>query len=274
MQEVCISYGKNQPMLIVGRILSLRDSKDAIEQLYGDEILKCFPNYEAFWLEFIGNPKAKQVGAYEYMFPSSMAPSERNEILRGYERIQMVHYSLFCHFAGAHFQLKELENTENIKNAVERYFRQLEHYETAYVHLGSAFYMLKSLWKKVLKLQRYPTKFRELEKFLTLKGEKELAKRMDEVEDTVKIRRDQAVHYGRMSTLPCKGKFYVPLEPHRDMKWSEAQEIEEWMDSIVSLRQDLTKTENVINALHQILISEYEEFISQKNIQIDYGEHK
>jgi len=256
---------------IEGEILSLQDSKDSIEQLYGNVILKYFPNYEIFWLKFIGNPKAKGVRAYTYVFPSSMNLEEQYKILRGYERIQMVHYSLFCHLAGAHFQLKELQNTENIQDKKERYFRHWESYETAYVHLGSVFYMLQSLWKIGLKLRRYPTKFRELKHYLTLKGMGELVKRIDDVETIVKIRRDQAVHYGRMLAFPHKGRFYVPLEVYRDMKWSEANKIKKWIGSIASLREDLIETEKLINDLHQILISEYEGFITQKGIQIDYG---
>lgn len=255
-------------------MLSLKDSKDIIEQLYGNDILKYFPNYEIFWLKFIGNPNAKQVEPYKYVFPSDMSLEEKREILGEYERIQMIHYSLFCHLAGAHFQLKELETIEKIQDFKERYFSHWEHYEVGYIHLGSVFYLFKSLWNIILKLKKYPGRFRGLKRYLTSTRKNELGKSLDEVETIVKIRRDQAVHYGRIFTFLHKGKFYVPLKVHRDMKWSEANKIEEWIETIVSLREDIIETEKLINDLHQILISEYEDFTIKKGIQIDYGGEK
>lgn len=254
--------------------MSLQDSKDAIEQLYGDDILKYFPNYEKFWRKFIGNPNAERIEPYNYVFPSGMDPEEKDRILREYERVQMVHYSLFCHLAGAHFQLKELENTENIEDPKVRYFRHWEHYEVGYVHLGSVFYMLESLWNIVLKLKGYPESLRELKAYLKSKGRNELVKGLDEVKTALKIRRDQAVHYGRMFARSHEGKFYVPLKVYRDMKWSESNETTEWIGTVVKLREDIIETEKLIDALHEALINEYEGFVTQKNIQINGGENK
>lgn len=254
--------------------MSLQDSKDAIEQLYGNVVLRYFPNYEKFWAKFIGNPNAERVEPYRYVFPSGMNVKEKDRIFKGYERVQMVHYSLFCHLAGAHFQLKELENTENIQDPKERYFKHWEHYEVGYMHLGSAFYMLESLWKTILKLKGYPKKLRELKQYLISKEQNEFVKRLDEVKTSVKIRRDQAVHYGRMFTRSHKGRFYVPLEVHRDMKWSERIETAEWIKTDVKLREDIIETEKLIDALHDFLISEYEGFVIQKDIQINRGENR
>ena len=254
--------------------MSLQDSKDPVEQLYGNDVLKYFPNYEIFWVEFIGNPTAKRAEPYKYMFPPDMRSHEKDRILREYERIQMVHYSLFCHLAGAHFQLEELENTENIQEPKEKYFRHWEHYEAGYTHLGSVFYMLESLWKIVLKLKRYPERFRELRQYLILKEENELVKRLDELEIGVKIRRDQAVHYGRMFAWLYKDKFHVPLKVYRDMKWSESMKTTEWVRTNIRLSEDIIETEKLINDFHTFLIREYKDFIDEKNIQINYGERK
>jgi hypothetical protein len=257
-----------------GKTLSLQNSKDAIEQLYGNDILKHFPNYEVFWEKFIGNPNAEQIEPYRYTLPPNVDSNEKNRILREYERVQMVHYSLFCHLAGAHFQLKELENTKNIQDPKERFFRHWEHYEVGYMHLGSVFYMLESLWKIVLKLKGYPKGFREVEAYLGSKGKNKLIKRLDEVKNVVKIRRDQAVHYGRMFARPHKGRFYVPLKVHKDMKWSEVNKTTKWIETVVKLREDIIETEKLVNALHEILISEYEDFIISKKIRINRDECK
>ena len=254
--------------------MSLKDSKDAIEQLYGSVILKYFPNYEVFWEKFIGNPNAERIEPYRYVFPSSIDSNEKNRILREYERVQMVHYSLFCHLAGAHFQLKELQNTGKIQDTKERYFRHWEHYEVGYMHLGSVFYMFEALWKIVLKLKGYPENFRKLQAYLGLKGKNGLIKKLDEVATVVRVRRDQAVHYGRMFARSRKGRFYVPFKVHRDMNWSEMHACTQWIPTVVILRQDIVETKKLINVLHEILIREYEDFINQKDIQIDYSEDK
>ena len=248
--------------------MSLKESKDAIEQLYGVVVLEHFPNYEKFWVNFIGNPSAERIEPYRYEFPSDFNSIEKSKILEGYERVQMVHYALLCHLAGAHFQLKELEDTYKIEDLRERYFRHWEHYETGYLHLGSAFYMLRALWRIVLKLRGFPDKFRDLEKYLESKKKDELIQRLEKVENIVKIRRDQAVHYGRMASLPYKGKFYVPFKVHRDMKWSDMKETGELVETVANLREDTIETEKLTNDLHEVLLSEYERLIVEKNIKI------
>lgn len=259
-----------QLIRVMGEILSLQDSKDPLEQLYGNTILKNFPNYERFWVKFIGDPKAERSEPYEYVFPSNME-TEKESIVKEYERIQMVHYSLFCHLAGAHFQLRELENALDIKDRMEKHFRHWEHFEVGYVHLGSVFYMLESLWRIVLKLNKYPSDFRHIDAYLKLKGKDGLISRIEEVKTSLTIRRDQAVHYGRMFAWSDTDRFYVPLKVHRDMKWSNGNKITGWIPTDTILGDDILETEKLINALHGILIGEYEDFIIKKGIEIKSG---
>jgi hypothetical protein len=248
--------------------MSLKDSKDPLERLYGDVILGCFPNYEVFWLKFIGNPR--EVGPYKYSFPLGFDEGEKKEILDAYEMIQMWHYSLFCHFAGAHFNLEELENSLQITDVDQRFFRHWEYFEVGYIHLGSVFYYLFCLWSKVMKLRRYPGKYHAIDRYLKeIKKDSNLVKRFLEVNTIVKNRRDQAIHYGRTFTYPYEGRYYIPLNAERDMKWSEASKTTRWLDSIVALREDLCKTEKLLNDLHEILRAEYQVFINDKRITID-----
>lgn len=252
--------------------MSLKDSKDAIEQLFGDVILKNFPNYELFWKEFIGNPNAKTIGPYKYIFPPNMVNSKKNRILNIYEKIQMFHYSLFCHLAGAHFHLNELMNAQKISNLELKYFRHWEHYEVGYMHLGSALYMMESLWNLVLKLrghQRGHGRFGKLKDYLNSKRQNLLLSRLDDIE-LIEIRRDLPVHRGRVFTLHHKGKFYVPLKVDRNMMWSQSTRNVDWVEAAVQLDEDISKTEKVINDLHTHLINEYRGFISSEGIQIEY----
>jgi hypothetical protein len=256
-------------------VLSLKNSKDSVEQLYGDDVLKHFPNYEKFWVEFIGNPKADQVEPYKYRYPDNMTTEERNRIEKSYLKIRMSHYTLFCHLAGAHFQEKELKNARSVKDPNEKYFRCCEHFEAAYMHIGSAFYVLATLWNTVLKLIEHREGgrgFDKLERFLNAKGKSELVKGLKEIDEDIMNRRHLPVHYGRVIAMWYQGEMYVPLKVREEMLWSQGNETTEWRRSDSQLHSDLVQTEKLINELHEILIEEYRGFITSKNIVIDHGE--
>lgn len=179
--------------------MSLKDSKDPVEQLYGSVILKHFPNYERFWVKFIGDPNAERVQPYKYLFPRNIALEKKKKIERNYEKIQMAHYTMFCHLAGALFQEKELVKAGSIQDLKERYFRCCEHFESAYMHLGSALYVLETLWNTVLKLSGYRGgggRFGKLENYLNQRGKGGLAQRLRNIDGTMMIRRHLPVHYG------------------------------------------------------------------------------
>lgn len=253
----------------------MQDSKDSIEQLYDNDVLEHFPNYEVFWRQFIGNPNAERPEAYTYIFPSSMETRNIEAIQKQYEKVQIAHYSLFCQLAGAHFQLKELESTENIRESRERYFRHWEHFEAGYMHLGSVFYLLAQLWNIVIRLEGIPKQEEFGEKFLLSRKENELAKRLTETEENVKTIRDLMVHRGRaFTTFFHKNKFYIPLKVVMNMVWSQSLKVNEMTETTERLREDIVATEKLLNELHICLICEYENFIKAKNIRIDYGMKK
>jgi len=247
--------------------MSLKDSKDPIEHLYGNVILRYFPHYEAFWLKFIGNPRT--AGPYGYLLPSCFNEDKKMKILEAYEKIQMWHYSLFCHLAGAHFSLEALKYSLRIKDDNLCYFKHWEFFDVGYMHLGSVLYYYRCLWNEVMKIRDYPNKYREIEQYLKgIKKDPDLLKRFFEVKTSVKNRRDQAVHYGRIFAFQFKGKYYIPCNAKRDMKWSEASKTTEWLDSVAALKEDIRRTEESLNDLHEILIAEYQEFISSNGITI------
>jgi hypothetical protein len=254
--------------------MSLKSSRDSVEQLYGSIVLENFPNYEKFWVEFIGDPRAKQVQPYEYSFPKSVHPKEQRRINEVYEKIQITHYTLFCHLAGAHFQGKELKNAESINDPKERYFRHCEHFEAAYMHLGSAFYVLETLWNIILKLAGYPSGNQRLGKlvnYLNQKGRTDLVSKLDDANRLLMVRRHLPVHFGRAFAKWHKGHLYVPLSVRKDMMWSQGAQTEDWRRSDRQLAFDLINTEKLINDLHGILIDEYRRFLASKNIQIKRG---
>ena len=129
----------------------MEKSKDAIEKLFGSTILQTFPNYEIFWSKFIGDPNAAEPQSYEYIFPDTISKDEREGIMKKVEQIQITNYSLFAELAGAHFQLDELTKLGRI-DSEQGYFRHWEHFEVAFLHLGSVFYMLDEIFNILNKL--------------------------------------------------------------------------------------------------------------------------
>lgn len=102
-----------------------KDTKDCIEQLYKREILKKFSSYGVCWDQFIGvneNQKTGYLKPYGLIIPPSLRMKAK-EIRNAYLEFSYAHYTLFCHLAGAHFQLKELKKSLRIKNAKKRHFR-------------------------------------------------------------------------------------------------------------------------------------------------------
>lgn len=254
--------------------MSLTDSKDVIEQLYSDAVLKYFPNYEVFWRQFIGNPNAEKPEPYTYNYPQTMRDEEKEVIQERYEKVQITHYSIFCQLAGSHFQLEELKASENIKYPKAKYFRHWEHFEVGYLHLGSVLYMLQELWNIIIKLKCVSReKFGET--FLISRNENVLAQKLKEIQEDVKTIRDLMVHRGRAFTsFHHKEKFYIPLKVNKNMLWSQSINAQEMIETSKKLEEDILETEKLLNELHILLISDYEDFIKTKNIQIDYGVKK
>jgi hypothetical protein len=253
-------------------ILSLKKSKDMIEQLYGEEILENFPNYEKFWEEFIGNPNAAQVEPYMYCYPDDMTVSERKKIENSYLKIQMAHYTLFCHLAGAHFQKKELETAQGLKDHKEKYFRCCEHFEAAYMHLGSVFYVLETLWCTVLRLigQREGKKgLGKMTSFLENEHKNDLAARLKKIDENMMNRRHLPVHYSRVFVTWHQGDMYVPINVQEKMLWSQGYETNEWRRSDRQLSSDLIQIEKLVNDLHEVLIEKCGTFLAGKSVVVD-----
>ena len=254
--------------------MSLKNSKDAIEQLYGEEISKNFPNYEKFWGKYIGDPNSETVQPYVYKYHKTITKDEQEKIEKSFLKIQMSHYTLFCHMAGAHFQIKGLEASQKQEDDNEKYFRCCEHFEAGYMHIGSVFYVMETFWCTVLKMIGHNEGKKGLGKlaaFLAEKGRNDLALRLNDVNNNMMDRRHLPVHYSRVFVKWWQGKMYVPLNVKEEMIWSEGKKTTDWRLSDRQLASDLAQVEKLINDLHELLIKEYAYFIGTKKIVIERG---
>jgi hypothetical protein len=248
--------------------MSLKESKDVIERLYSGIILLHFPNYEVFWGRFIGNPKQPVPKPYEYKFPQTMNTDQVCILRDRIEKIQIVHYSIFCQLAGSHYQLGEMKSSLRLESA-QRYFGHWEHFEAAYMHLGSIFYMLTELWNILLKSRKPKVKFDYA--FLLDEGQTELSERYARTQEKIKTLRDVLIHRGRAFTsFQHSGNFYIPLEITYEIIWSSSIKLNEMIDTVHKLEEDLADMESLLNELHVLLIKEFEQFLSTNKIEVVY----
>jgi len=113
-----------------------------------------------------------------------------------------------------------------------------------------------------------------LKSFLGSVKRKDLVDSLERAYKNIKMRRDIYVHRGRIFATMHKDKFYTPLEVKENMSWSQLNSNTNWIETTVKLSEDIIETEKLVNELHEILIREYGDFISDKKIQIDYGDNK
>jgi hypothetical protein len=251
-------------------------TKDIIEQLYGPELLMLFPNYSAFWEEFIGDPKKDIPIAYGLLFPSNLAGQE--EIEEAYDEICMAHYSLFCHLAGTHFQLENLKRVLKLDDFRRKYFEHWETFEVCYFHLGSVFYQMYHLWGLIFLLKKEVTRDKsgrfqasiknKLKNYLEDSGQDSLCEEIDELDEEIKDLRDNIVHFSRGASEVHFGEFHIPKKTGREA-WKKQHETEEWLETSKKIKMDLVGTEKLINSIHSLLIKEFRNFLKANKIRVN-----
>jgi len=256
----------------------IRETKDTVEQLYGHEVIKLFPNYSAFWEEFIGDPKKEIPVAYGLLFPSGIKTERKEEIEEIYDEICMAHYSLFCHLAGTHFQLENMKRILRLDDFKRKYFEHWEIFEVCYFHLGSAFYQVYHLWGLIFMLKNEvsrdkrgrfkPSIKNKLKNYLDCSGQGSLSGKMNELDEGIKDLRDDIVHFARGASEVHFGEFHIPKKIE-SKAWKKQHETEEWLETSKKIRRDLEETEKLINSIHDFLIREFRGFLKTNNIKIN-----
>lgn len=256
----------------------IQQTRDIIEQLYGSEITKLFPNYSVFWEKFIGDPKKDIPVAYGLIFPSDIAAERHEEVEKIYDEICMAHYSLFCHLAGTHFQSENMKGILKLDDFKRKYFEHWETFEVCYIHLGSAFYQMYHLWGLIFLLRNevtidkrgrfQPSIKTKLKDYLKNLSQDSLCEKIDKLDEEIKNLRDNIVHFSRVASEVHFGEFYIPkmIEPEA---WKKQHEKEEWLETSRKIRKDLEETEKLINSIHDFLIREYGDFLTTNKIKIN-----
>lgn len=257
-----------------------KGTKDLVEQLYGEEISKNFPNYGEFWIKFVGDPQKDIPVPYGLDFANASKGMNVAQINQNYEELCMAHYSLFCHLSGAHFQQELLKETLISPESNMRRFKHWEAFETSYIHLGSVFYQLYHVWGLVFLLrgevQRLrnrrnreyfnPSAQRKLEVLLTTAGQTAITARKAKIDLNITALRDSIIHFSRSASSYINGEFLIPAQ-NRQVVWSR-QVTPEVYETSGKLQNDIVETEKIINDIHAYLIQQFEDFLTTNKIAV------
>lgn len=258
----------------------INGTKDLVEQLYGAEISKNFPNYGEFWIKFIGDPRKSTPEHYALDFTNVGKGTNIGVINDNYEELCMAHYSLFCHLSGAHFQLELLMEILKLPESKTRSFKYWEAFETGYLHLGSVFYQMYHLWGLVFLLREEATRKKDkrdreyfdpkpkqkLEQLLVSEGQGALNARKAKIDLNITALRDSIVHFSRSASYYLNGEFLIPIK-NKQVIWSK-QATDEVYETSGKLQDDITETEKIVNDIHFYLIQQYEDFLTTNKIVV------
>lgn len=258
-----------------------KGTKDLVEQLYGEEIAKNFPNYGEFWVKFIGDPRKDIPVPYGLDFTKSPKGTNIAQINQNYEELCMAHYSLFCHLAGAHFQQEVLRETLKLTDSSTKKFKHWEAFETSYLHLGSVFYQMYHVWGIVFILRGEarkvtnkrgrervePSVQKTLAQLLEAKGQKAINDGKAKIDLNITALRDSIVHFSRSASSYQNGEFLIPRQ-NKQVVWSK-QDIKEVYEASGKLQNDIAETEKIINNIHVYLIQQYEDFLTTNKIAVN-----
>jgi hypothetical protein len=255
-------------------------TKDPIEKLYGSIVVNSFPNYAKFWADFIGNPNYRVPKAYGLLYKSNISTAERERVNNIYQEICMAHYSLFCHLGGTYFQIENLKKLLKSRlNADKKYFEYWEAFEISYFHLGCIFYQLYHLWGLFFLLKRVVTRNSRgdfnpkikplLTDYLTFYKENTVLTEMQKLDDSVKVIRDNIVHFSRNVLKYIDGEFWIPAKFERAL-WIRKRKTKDWLETFRLIKDHLNRTEKLIDHIHLYLVVELKDYFAKEGIAVNY----
>jgi hypothetical protein len=259
------------------------DTRDPIEQIYARKILRRFPKYGEFWNRFVGiKDRGTYLLPYGLRIPGTISVPERKQIRQAYEEICMAHYSLFCHLAGAHFQVDKLRVLSPLSSKWS-WLKHWETFESVYLHLGICFNEVYHLWDLVFLMRGQlgrkkdgtigrtsggpspsslrESEFRNARKLRIFKDFKHLS-------NEISARRNNITHYSRGASRSIRSKIYVPVYVRQNVPWRMEFRAKKWWETSLKASLDLRRTECAVNSNHEVLITSLEDYLSNKGIRI------
>jgi len=255
------------------------DSEDFVEQMWGREIDKRFSFYAVFWSEFIGKSKVggrsdPGIRGYGLRFPSAISREKQDFIANQYRKICQTHYALFCHLAGAHYEISRLRQSppRNPKQS----FVYFETLGNLYYRLGGALELLKLLWGCFYELRNEsaykPKNFaksvtRQFEKDLDAyhlnRSYKELLRQLDSFQKAFS-------HLQRFAAVAQGNRVFVPKLCKKRYPFFDKESLKELVECKQKAQEDLESLEIFANCLHAEYLKNLKGWLEHRSITIKY----
>jgi hypothetical protein len=255
------------------------DSEDVVEQMWGREIDKRFSFYAVFWSEFIGKTKAggrsdPGIRGYSLRFPAALSKEKQEFITGQYRKICQTHYALFCHLAGAHYEISRLRQSPP-KNAKQS-FVYLETLGNLYYRLGSAIGLLRLLWGWFYELRNESAyKPKSFAKSVKRQFEKDLAayhlnRSYKELLKQVASYQTAFSWLQRFATVAQGNRVYVPKLCKKRYPFFDKESFKELVECKQKALEDLEAVEIFANCLQAEFLKNLKGWLEHRSISIKY----
>jgi hypothetical protein len=255
------------------------ESEDFVERIWAREIDKRFSFYAVFWSELIGKGKSggkpdQSLKGYGLRFPPAMAKEKQEFVLDQYRKICQTHYALFCHLAGAHYELSRLR-----KHLPQNHKQSFVYFETLgnlYYRMGSAMEMLTLLWGWFYELRNEsaykPRGFmksvkkqfqKDLETYHLTPSYKELLRQVVSYQKAF-------AHLQRFATVAQDNRVYVPKVSKKRYPFLERESFRELIECKQKAAEDLESLEIFANCLHAEYLKNLKSWLGHRSISIKF----
>jgi hypothetical protein len=253
------------------------DSEDFVEQIWGREIDKRFSFYAVFWSEFVGKSKAggrsdPGIRGYGLRFPAAMAKEKQEFIGNQYRKICQTHYALFCHLAGAHYEISRLRQSP--PKSHKQSFVYFETLGNLYSRLGSAIEVLRQLWGWFYELRNEsPYKPRSFAKSVKRQFERDLGayhltRSYKELLRQVVFYQKAFSYLQRFATLTQGNRVHVPRLCKKRYPFFDKESFKELVECKQKALEDLEALEIFANCLQAEYLKNLKSWLEHRSISI------
>ncbi len=243
--------------------------------------------YGNFWDKFIGvKDDPFSLSPYGIIIHGQVSRADKNKIARIYQEVNMAHYSLFCHLAGAHNKAKRVASISSPFASTKSWFNHWDAFEGFYLDLEIAmdqvYHLLDLAFLLEKKLQRTRNgrigeirggpkrpdlqhgEFRQYRKMFVLE-------RFEKIRSEISIRRNNIAHYSRSAWRRIGNKVGVPLSVRGYFPWKVGLKNNRLAETGPRTAWDLKRVELSINDIYFVLVNGFENRFADNGIEVENG---
>lgn len=253
-----------------------KDSLDNNEVGYWPLFSHLYPAYKEFWEKFVGRRLLEDRGKYHLvgygLIRKDLTEPPDGEVVAHYQKIGMIHYSIFCDLVYAHFEMEDAAHAAARGSSREHW----RYFENFYFRLGSIGDRFTRMWDTIAKLFRNTGVVQKFEHFRRDVGNHPTAilamQKYDTYMEKTKVIRNNVCHFARLGYGVRKGKFVISNNIRRNPLWPQAFDLdrEPLIETTDRMQSDLAHVFGWLQPLETELIRLYEAGMAASNFAIDY----